>query len=75
MELYDDKNNKISKAVSNLNIFSFWNKKTIKIVGKIDQKTEFQSVKIIFYGFSIGRKISILYGDEKASHICFNLRN
>jgi len=75
LKLYDSKNNEISKAEMNLGIFRLWNKKTVKLEGEIDKITEFLSLKLSVHGFSLGPRISILYGDNKASCICFNFRN
>ena len=75
LKLYDSNNNEISKTEKNFGIFRLWNKKTIKLEGKLDKKAEFQSVTLSIYGFSLGTKISILYGNDKASQICFTFRN
>lgn len=47
-------------------------RKNSRLKGAFDKEEEFKTVKIAVYGFSIGKKISILYGGEKASHICFD---
>jgi len=73
--LYDSDNNEISKAEKKFGMIKFWNKKTIELTGKIIKNSEFQSIKIIFYGFSIRNKIKILYGSDSASNINFNFRN
>ncbi len=75
MVLYDINNKQISKAENKLGIFKFWNKKTIELNGKIEQNVEFQSVKLFIYGFLLGKRVSILYGNEKASNICLNFKN
>ena len=31
-------------------------------------------IGVLIYGFSIGKKISILYCDDKASHICIDFK-
>ena len=68
-------NNEILNAERNFGIFRLWNKKTVSLEGKLDKKVDFQSVRLFIYGFSLGRKISILYGDDTPSHICFNFKN
>lgn len=72
---YDSNNNEILNAEKNFGIFRLWKKKTIRLGGKLDTKVEFQSIKLSVYGFSLGRKISILYGENTPSNICFNFRN
>lgn len=73
--LYDSNNNEISKDEKNLGIFRFWNKKIINLEGKIEQNVEFQSVKLFIYGFSLYRRVNILYGDEKSSSIIFDFKD
>ena len=73
--LYDNNNNEISKAEKKFGIFRFWIKKTIELNGEITKNLEFQSIKIIFYGFSLRNRVSVLYGSETASNICFNFKN
>jgi len=74
MVLYDGNDNEISEDEKNLGIFRLWNKKTIKLEGEIKQKSNFQSVKLFINGFSIGKKVNILYGNKQASFICFNFK-
>jgi hypothetical protein len=73
--LLDSENNEISKAEKKFGLFRFWNKKTIELSGKIFKNSEFYSIKLFFYRFSLRNKISILYGSELPSNICFNFRN
>ena len=72
LTLYNETGEKISEAYSIFGLFDFWKEKTIKIQGSIDNPGEFKSIKLVAYGFSLRNKISILYGGEKASQICFN---
>jgi hypothetical protein len=73
--LYDSNDIEISQAEKKLGIFRWWNKKTFELNGKIKTNTEFQSIKIFFYGISFRNKISILYGSESPSNIYFNFKN
>ena len=75
MVLYDGNDNEISKAEKNLGIFRLWNKKTIKLEGSIKQKSNFYSVKLFINGFSLGKRVNILYGNKQASFICFNFKD
>ena len=70
LTLYNETGEKIADSDSSFGFF--WKEKTIKIQGSIDTPGEFKSIKLVVYGFSLRNKISILYGDEKASQICFN---
>ena len=72
---FDRKNNEISYATKNFEIFRFWNRKIIELNGKIVKNSEFQKIKIFFYGFSLRNKISVVYGSDLASNICFNFKN
>jgi len=38
----------------------------------IDKQIEFKEVRISFQGFSIFKRISINYGGQEPSNICFN---
>jgi hypothetical protein len=60
----------MEKPLGNLNVF--WKEQKIIIDGEIDELTELKSLKLTFFGFSIGEKVSILYGGESSSCICFN---
>ena len=71
---YDNEGNQITKKDKQLGLSILWKEKTLQIGGAFDQEEEFKSVEIVVNGFSIGKKISIMYGDDKASHICFNFR-
>jgi hypothetical protein len=72
LTLYNETGEKIAESDSSLGLFDFWKEKTIKMQGSIDNSDEFKSIKLVVYGFSLRNKISILYGGEKASQICFN---
>ena len=70
LTLYNETGEKIADSDSSFGFF--WKEKTIKIQGSIGNSGEFKSIKLVIYGFSLRNKISILYGGEKASQICFN---
>ena len=70
--LYNKTGVEISKDETSFGRFEFWKEKAVLIKGETDKQEEFKSAKISLYGFSLGKKISILYGDEKASQICFD---
>lgn len=72
LTLYNESGEKIAESDSSFGPFDFWKEKTIKIQGSIDRPGEFKSIKLVIYGFSLRNKISILYGGETASQICFN---
>jgi hypothetical protein len=72
LTLYNETGEKITESDSSFRLFDFWKEKTMKIQGRIDNPDEFKSIKLVVYGFSIGKKVTILYGGEKASQICFN---
>jgi hypothetical protein len=64
----------ISEAEKNCKSFGLWTEKKIVIKNEITKKVDFRSLKIIVYGISLRDTIKILYGDEKASQICFNFQ-
>ena len=70
--LYNKIGEEISRGETSFGRFEFWKEKAVLIKGETDKQEEFKSAKISLYGFSLGKKISILYGDEKASQICFD---
>jgi len=72
LTLYNETGEKIAESDSSFRLFDFWKEKTIKLQGRIDDSNELKSIKLLVYGFSIGKKVNILYGGEKASNICFN---
>lgn len=72
LALYNDAGEIIAEGESNFKLLDFWDKKTIKLCGKIDKSKEFKSIKLIVYGFCLREKIQILYGSEKASRIVFD---
>ena len=69
---YNNEENEITNKDKRLGPSSFWKEKTFQIKGTFDREEELKSVKIVVYGFSLRKKISILYGGEEASHICFD---
>lgn len=71
---YDNKGNEIVKSDEKLG-FSLWKEKTIEIIGSFDKEEELKFIKLVVYGFSIGEKISILYGGDKASFLFFDFTN
>jgi hypothetical protein len=73
--LYDGQGNQITSEDQYLGFINLWREKTIQIKGSFDDKEEFKSVKLVFYGISLLGKTSILYGDETASQICFDFKN
>lgn len=72
LTLFNVTGEKIAESESNFGIFDFWKEKTIKLQGRIDNSDEFKSMKIAIYGFTLGKRIGILYGGDKASQIYFN---
>ena len=70
--LYNENGEEISKGEQDFRRFNFLDNEPIVIRGEINNQEEFKSAKLSIYGFSFGKKISILYGDEKPSKICFN---
>lgn len=70
--LYDSTGKKIAEENSQLKLVDIGKEKTIFISGIVNSQTDFESLELSIYGFSIGKKISILYGGEKASFICFD---
>ena len=72
---YNEKGDVISDGMEKTGLNTIWTKKTIKISGLIKEKEKLGSIKILFFGFLYSNKLSILYGDEKASSIVFNFRN
>jgi len=72
LTLYNKTGEIITEEKASLNLFEFWEEKTISIKGKTIKPEEFKSIKLIVNGFSLQEKISIMYGGESASHICFD---
>jgi hypothetical protein len=72
--LYNEIGVEISKGEISFRQLELWNEKSVLIENTIDKQEDFKSVKISISGFSLRKKISILYGGEKASQICFNFR-
>ena len=70
--LYNKTGVEISKEGTSFRGFELWKDKAIFIEGETNKQEEFKSIKISVYGFSLGKKISILYGDDKDSQICFD---
>ena len=71
MVLYDENGEEVKELNSRFD-FGLGKEKNILLDGNIDFPFYFKSVKLFIYGFSLGEKISILYGGEKASQICFD---
>jgi hypothetical protein len=69
---YDRDGKEITRKDEKLGLNFLWKEKTVKLRGTFDKDEEFKTVKIGVYGFSLRQEISILYGGEKASHICFD---
>lgn len=70
--LYDNKGDQITREDEHLGFINLWREKTIQIKGSFNDKEEFKSIKLVFYGLSLLGKTNILYGGEKASQICFD---
>ena len=70
--LYDNEGDQIMRKDEDLGFINLWREKTIQIKGSFNDKEEFKSVKLVFYGLSLQQKTSILYGGERASQICFD---
>ncbi len=69
---YNNEGNEIIKKDEKIGPSSLWKEKTVQIKGIFDKEEEFETLKIVIYGFSLRKKINILYGGEEASRICFN---
>ncbi|UCH71859.1 MAG: hypothetical protein JSW62_05550, partial [Thermoplasmatales archaeon] len=72
---YDGDGREIMIKEKTLNTNLFQDKEFVQIKGSFDGEEEFKSVKIALYGFSLKDKINILYGGDKASHLCFDFSN
>lgn len=72
LTLYNKTGEKIAEEDASLKLFDFWEEKDVSFTGKTIKSEEFKSIKLIVYGFSLQEKISIMYGSETASHICFD---
>jgi len=72
LTLYNKTGEKIAEDDISFKLFDFWKEKDVLFTGKTIKSEEFKSIKLIVYGFSLQEKISITYGDETASHICFD---
>lgn len=70
--LYNKTGVEISNVGTSFGRFKFWKDKAVFIEGETNKKEEFKSAKLSVYGFSLGKKISIFYGDDTASQICFD---
>lgn len=51
---------------------NLWKEKTVKISGELDETFNIKSIELSIYGFSLRKEISLLYGGENPSHICFD---
>lgn len=72
LTLYDNNGSKISGEDIAFGLFEFWKEKTILLSGEINKPEQFKSAKLVVYGFTLGKKINVLYGGDKASQICFD---
>jgi len=71
----DDNSNEIVKFDKKFGLLSYGRHKTFNMEGSFQNQLTVKSIKISFYGFSIGENIKILYGGDKPSNICFNIKN
>ena len=69
---FDENSNEIANLEENVGLFSYGISKKIDLKGTFGNEIEFKSIRLSFYGFTIGEKIGILYGGEKASQIVFD---
>lgn len=72
---FDDYSNEIETLDKRIGLLSYGKQKTFEIEGSFDNQFTIKSIKISFEGFSIGENIKVLYGGEKPSNICFNIKN
>ena len=72
LSFYDNEGNQLVKKDEKLGS-SLWREKAIKLSGTFDEAEEFKSMEIAIYGFSLRKEISLLYGGENPSQICFDL--
>jgi hypothetical protein len=72
LSLYDQNNSKISQKDVSFGLFDLWKEKTVLVNGEINKSERFKSAKLVVYGFTLGKKINVLYGGDTASSICFD---
>ncbi len=72
LTLHDNNGSKISGGDITFGLFDFWKEKTVLFKGDISRAERFKSAKLVVCGFTFGKKINVLYGDYKASQICFD---
>jgi hypothetical protein len=72
---FDAYSNEIATLDKRIGLLSYGKHKTFEIEGSFDKEFTIKSIKISFEGFSIGENIKVLYGDDKPSNICFNIKN
>ena len=75
ISLFDNLGNEILQKEKRLGFNNLWKEKKIDIQGVFEKDEDFKSIKITVYGFSISKKLFILYGGERASKICFYFKN
>ena len=73
ISLYNGGNEEIANEDKNLG-HSLWLEKAVEIKGSLDKDENFKALKIVVYGFSLRKEISILYGGEKSSQILFDFK-
>jgi len=70
--LCDQNGSRISHKDVSFGLFNFWKEKTVLFNGEINKPEKFKSIKLVVYGFTLSKKINILYGADTASSICFD---
>ena len=68
----DSNNEEISKAELKFGIFELWRDKVVTIEGKIDKSVELKSIRISIIGFTIFKRINIIYGGQESTSIIFD---
>ena len=69
--LIDENDNEVLTMGEKMGLKTVWKQKTLQFSGTLDKDVSLKSVKISFYGFSIGERIKIIYGGDTPSTISF----
>jgi len=74
VSLYNKDGKTISNGKQNIVFLGLWTQKTVDISGIVNSKAELNSISVMVRGFSLSKRVSLSYGGDKASNICFDFR-